>query len=110
MSLHIPSPSASVYFVSGLEFFGGILLIMSLGSSLVGLLLAVNMFGACWFDAYWTSDHDALVSFFSTPGKLYVADPYTFLFASLMLLIFGAGLHSVDTLAELPFESKIVQA
>jgi len=27
-----------------------------------------------------------------------VADPYTFLFASLMILIFGAGLFSIDTL------------
>jgi putative oxidoreductase len=27
-----------------------------------------------------------------------VADPYTFLFASLMVLIFGAGFFAVDTL------------
>ena len=38
------------------------------------------------------------VSIFSDPGKFYVADPYTFLFASLMVLIFGAGLFSLDTL------------
>lgn len=45
-----------------------------------------------------TADHEALASIFSDPGKFYVADPYTFLFASLMVLIFGAGLYSVDTL------------
>jgi hypothetical protein len=28
--------------------------------------------------------------------KFYVADPYTFLFASLVILIFGAGLFSLD--------------
>jgi putative oxidoreductase len=39
-----------------------------------------------------------LVSIFSDPGKFYVADPYTFLFASLMVLIFGAGLFSLDAL------------
>jgi len=32
------------------------------------------------FVAYWTADHEALVSVFSDPGKFYVADPYTFLF------------------------------
>jgi len=49
------------------------------------------------FVAYWTADHEALTSVFSDPGKFYVADPYTFLFASLMVLIFGAGLFAVDT-------------
>ena len=49
------------------------------------------------FVAYWTADHEALKSVLSNPGKFYVADPYTFLFASLMVLIFGAGLFSLDT-------------
>jgi putative oxidoreductase len=34
---------------------------------------------------------------FSDPGKFYAADPYTFLFASLMVLVFGAGFFAVDT-------------
>jgi putative oxidoreductase len=92
-SLNIPSPALTAHCIAGLEFFGGILLTIGLGSRLVGLLLAGNM-----FVAYWTADHEALVSVFSDPGKFYVADPYTFLFASLMVLIFGAGLFSVDTL------------
>ena len=92
-TLNIPFPSANAHFISGLEFFGGILLMLGLGSRFVGLLLAGNM-----FVAYWTADHEALVSFFSDPGKFYAADPYTFLFASLMVLIFGPGWLSVDTL------------
>ena len=92
-SLNIPFPAANAHFVSGLEFFGGILLILGLGSRLVGFLLTCNM-----LVAYWTADHEALVSIFSDPGKFYVADPYTFLFASLMILIFGAGLFSLDAL------------
>jgi hypothetical protein len=51
------------------------------------------------FVAYWTADREALTSIFSDPGKFYVADPYTFLFASVMILIFGAGLFSVDALS-----------
>ena len=92
-SLNIPFPAASAHFIAGLEFVGGILLILGLGSQLIGFLLAGNM-----MVAYWTADHDALIAIFSDPGKFYVADPYTFLFASLMILIFGAGLFSVDTL------------
>ena len=92
-SLNIPFPAANAHFIAGLEFFGGLLLILGLGTRLVGLLLAANM-----MVAYWTADHDALVSIISDPGKFYVADPYTFLFASLLVLIFGAGLLSFDAL------------
>lgn len=93
MTLNIPFPAFNARFVSGLEFFGGILLMLGLGTRLVGFLLAGNM-----LVAYWTADHEALVSIFSDPGKFYVADPYTFLFASVMVLIFGAGVFSVDHL------------
>ena len=48
--------------------------------------------------AYWTADRDALASIFSNPGKFYGADPYTFLFASVLVLVFGAGLLSLDAL------------
>jgi putative oxidoreductase len=92
-SLNIPFPGFNAPFVSLLELAGGILLMLGLLSRPIAFLLACDM-----FVAYWTSDHDALVSIFSDPGKFYVADPYTFLFASLMVLIFGAGLYSVDTL------------
>ncbi len=92
-SLNIPFPAASAHFIAGLEFFGGLLLIVGLGTRLAGLLLAGNM-----LVAYWTADHEALTSIISDPGKFYVADPYTFLFASLLVLIFGAGWLSLDAL------------
>lgn len=88
--------------MAGLEFFGGILLILGLGTRLVGLLLAANM-----LVVYWTADHDALTTFFSLdPSKFYTADPNTFLFASLMVLIFGAGLFSVDTIIKKSLKEK----
>jgi putative oxidoreductase len=92
-TLNIPFPAFNAHFVSGLEFFGGWLLILGFASRLTGFLLAANM-----LVAYWTADREALTSIFSDPGKFYVADPYTFLFASLMVMIFGAGLYSVDAL------------
>jgi putative oxidoreductase len=92
-SLNIPFPALNAHLISGLELVGGILLIVGLGSRFIGLLLAADM-----FVAYWTADHDALTAIFSDPGTFYVADPYTFLFASLMVLIFGAGLFSLDAI------------
>ena len=90
-SLNIPFPGLSAHFISGLEFFGGILLMLGLVTRLTGSLLACNM-----MVAYWTADREALTAIFSDPGKFYVADPYTFLFASLLVLIFGAGAYSLD--------------
>ena len=92
-SLNIPAPRLAAPAVSLLEFAGGILLMLGLFSRPVAFLLACNM-----FVAYWTADHDALTSVFSDPGKFYIADPYTFLFASLMVLVLGAGFWAVDTL------------
>jgi putative oxidoreductase len=92
-SLGIPAPGVMAPFVATLEFVGGILLIVGLASRLIGLLLAGNM-----LVAYITSDREALSSVFSDPGKFYVADPFTFMFAALIVLVFGAGLFSLDAL------------
>ena len=92
-SLNIPFSHANAVFVSNLEFFGGILLILGLASRLTGLVLTVNM-----LVAYVTADREALSSIFSNPGKFYGADPYTFLFASLIVLVFGAGYLSIDVI------------
>ncbi|QEE30379.1 DoxX family protein [Terriglobus albidus] len=92
-SLGIPFPGLNAHFVAGLEFAGGILLMLGLMSRPVALLLAGNM-----FVAYLTADREALLAIFSDPGKFYVADPYTFLFASVMVLIFGPGWFAIDTI------------
>ena len=93
-SLNIPFPNFAAPFVSTLEFVGGVLLMLGLFSRPIALLLACNI-----FVAYWTADREALSTILSDPGKFYAADPHTFLFASLMVLIFGAGFFAVDTLA-----------
>lgn len=92
-SLGLPAPGPTAHFVATFECVGGIFLMVGLGSRLIGLMLAVDM-----FMAYLTADREALLSFFSDPGKFYVADPYTFLFAALLILIFGPGIISLDTL------------
>jgi putative oxidoreductase len=90
-SLGLPAPGPTVVMISLLEFVGGLLLIAGLGTRLTGLLLAGDMIGA-----YALADRDAFQSILTDPGKFYGADPYTFLFASLLVLIFGAGHFSAD--------------
>jgi putative oxidoreductase len=90
-SLGLPAPGLTAHFIASLEFVGGILLILGLVSRLNALALTINM-----IVAYIIADHDALMSIFSDPDKFYAAAPYTFLVASLVILIFGPGLFSLD--------------
>jgi putative oxidoreductase len=69
------------------------LLILGLACRIISLLLAIDM-----IVAYLTADMEALHSIVSDPGKFYNADPYTFLFASLLILIFGPGRFALDWL------------
>jgi putative oxidoreductase len=48
--------------------------------------------------AYVIADREALGSIFSDPKKFYNAAPFTFLLASLLILVFGPGKFSLDTL------------
>jgi putative oxidoreductase len=93
-SLGIPAPGVSAVAVSWMEFVGGIMLAVGLGSRFFGLILAFDM-----LVAYLTASRDALLSIFSDPGKFYADDAYTFLFASVLILIFGPGKLSLDELA-----------
>lgn len=92
-SLGVPLPVFTAHFIALLETGGGILLILGLGSRLIALPLVVDM-----VMAYVFGDREALGSIFSDPDKFYAAAPYTFLFASLLILIFGPGWLSLDTL------------
>ncbi len=94
-SLGIPMPHANAIFISSLELVGGILLALGLGSRIVSFLLLGDM-----TVAFLTAEREALASIFSDPGKFYNADPYTFWFASLLILVFGPGLFAIDTWIE----------
>jgi putative oxidoreductase len=100
-SLGIPAPALNAWFISGLEFAGGVLLILGLGSRLIALPLAIDM-----IVAYILADREALGQIFSDPDKFYAAAPYTFLVASLIILIFGPGKFSVDAVLGGKFAKK----
>jgi putative oxidoreductase len=93
VNLNIPFPAFNAHFIAGLEFFGGILLMIGLGTRLVAVLMICNM-----LVAYWTADHPALLSFFSDQDKFMAAAPFTILLASVIVLVFGPGLFSIDAL------------
>jgi len=92
-TLGIPAPAANAHFIAWLELLGGILLALGLGSRLIALPLTIDM-----LVAYIVADREALFSVFSDPDKFYAASPYTFLVASLIVLIFGPGRFSLDAL------------
>jgi putative oxidoreductase len=96
-SLNLPMPAQTALAISCLEFFGGIFLALGLVSRLTAFVLTINM-----LMAYITADREALFSIFSDPDKFYAAAPYTFLIASLLILIFGPGKLAVDSLLGIP--------
>jgi len=65
---------------------------LGLGSRMISLVLFINM-----TVAYWTADREAFGHILNDPGKFYIADPYTFWFAALLILIFGPGFLAIDS-------------
>jgi putative oxidoreductase len=93
-SLSLPAPGATALLVALVEFIGGILFFLGIASRLTSLVLFVNM-----TMAYLTVPDDR-VNFshiFAKPEDFYGATPYTYWFASLLILILGPGWIALDT-------------
>src|ERR1700739_1108071 len=98
--LGLPMPAQMGVFIACVEFFGGIFLALGLASRITGLVLTVNL-----TMAYVIGDREALFSFFSDPDKFIAAAPFAFLMVALIVLIFGAGRISADTVIAFSFGS-----
>ena len=92
-SLHIPAPHLSAIVCSLTECFGGLLLFLGLGTRFITLIFVFEM-----AVAYLTSEKEALRAIFSDPDKFTGASPFLFLFAALIVFIFGPGRISVDAI------------
>jgi putative oxidoreductase len=92
-SLGIPMPGLNAWFVGGLEMVGGALLFLGLFSRPIALLLTGNM-----FVAYLTADRPALLGVFRDLDTFLKADPFWFLFVSVVVLTLGPGAISLDRL------------
>jgi putative oxidoreductase len=92
-SLSIPMPKLNAIMAGSTELVFGLLFLAGLGGRvvpvpLIGLLVV----------AYITSEQAALHAFFSDPDKFLTADPFLFLFAVVIIFIFGPGQLSLDAL------------
>jgi putative oxidoreductase len=92
-NMGVPAPAFNAHFIGLVETVGGVLLLLGLASRLIAVPLIINM-----TMAYVIGDREALQSIFSEPDKFYGAAPYTFLFAAIIVLVFGPGYFSLDTL------------
>jgi putative oxidoreductase len=93
-SLGIPFPVANAYLVGGTEMFGGIFLALGLVGRLTAIPLIIN-----FIVAYITTEQDALKKLVHfDPDAFISADPFTYLLAAVIVLVFGPGAYSVDYL------------
>ena len=92
-SLGVPAPGLNAWFVGGLELVGGALLLVGLFSRPIALLLSGNM-----FVAYLAADRPALFGVFHDLDAFLRADPFWFLFVSVVVLTLGPGALSLDRL------------
>lgn len=92
-SLGIPAPGLNAWFVGGIEMVGGALLFLGLFSRPIAFLLTGNM-----FVAYLMADRPALFGVFHDLDSFLKADPFWFLFVSLVVLTLGPGAISLDRL------------
>lgn len=90
--LGIPFPAANAVFISCLEFFGGICLMLGLGTRVFAALLSSTM-----VVALLTADKENLIAKF--PAELTDVSPVVLLLLLGWLVFFGAGALSIDRLA-----------
>jgi len=91
--LGIPFPAFNAAMAGTTECVGGLLLLIGLASRLTTIPLIVTM-----IVAYLTADLEAVKSIFADADKFVTAAPFLFLFASLIIIIFGPGKFSMDHL------------
>lgn len=94
-NLGLPFPSTQAFIVGLVEMLGGLLLIFGLFSRIASLALICVMIAALYFVNY-----DVVSNFFNDIQKIFVLQPFSFLFACLVIFIFGAGKFSLDYLFE----------
>jgi len=92
-SLNIPAPKLNAVLASCTECSCGLLLVLGLLTRFASPALISVM---CV--AYATADKEALQALFTNPDKFLSADPFLFLFAALIVFVFGPGKISLDAL------------
>jgi len=92
-SIHIPQPHLNAIMAGSTECFGGLLLLLGLGSRIITVPLIITM-----VVAYLTTEQEALKVLYSDPDKFVSAAPFQFMLTAITVLIFGPGCFSLDAL------------
>ena len=92
-SLHIPAPKLNAIMAGSTECFGGLLLLIGLGSRIATVPLIFTM-----IVAYLTAEPDKVKNIFSNPDAFVSSAEFLFMLASIIVLLFGPGAFSVDAL------------
>jgi putative oxidoreductase len=79
------------------EMVGGLLLLLGLASRIISVPLTFVM-----LVAYATAHSDEMKAIFSDPDKFLSAAPFQFLFACVLIFVFGPGKLSSDALLKRP--------
>jgi len=99
--LHIPMPKINAVMAASTECFGGLLLLLGLGSRLVGVPLTITM-----TVALLTAHREEVKNMFENPDGVLTADPFPFLLASVIILVCGPGYLSLDALIKRLFKKS----
>ena len=101
-NLGIPLPHVAATLAGCTEMIGGLLLLIGLASRLISIPLMILL-----TVAYCTADLDAVRAIFSDPDKFLNAAEFQFLFAVVVVFVFGPGLFSLDALLGTYFKRAI---
>ena len=89
--LGLPVPKLNALAAGCTESVGGLLLLVGLASRLTAVPLICTM-----IVAYLTAHRETVAGIWQDSDAFVTAPPFLFLFASLLILIFGPGRYSVD--------------
>ena len=97
--LDIPAPYAQAVLVASVEFFGGLMFVLGLGTRFAAVALIGAMIGAIHFASdisLFTAVSEETAVLFKDPSAAIKVTPVSYLAVSFVLFAFGAGAASLD--------------
>ncbi len=102
-TLGLPFPDITAHFVGWLELIGGIFLFFGFASRLICIPLMCSM-----SVAFITAHRIVVEMFFSDTESFVMQDTFTYLFAAILIFVFGPGYISLDALIKrIFFKEKV---
>ncbi|HSJ04025.1 MAG TPA: DoxX family protein [Verrucomicrobium sp.] len=100
-SLNLPAPKVQAMIAGGTECVGGLLLLAGIFSRVITLPLIFTM-----VVAYLTAHREVVTGIFGDSDTFVTAPPFLFLFACVLVFVFGPGRWSVDGFLNRPLPAR----